>query len=124
MDSLHEKVQAQSIARLKAPILHWVFKDLTDQIATNNRYSGLGAEQLSSGGRTFSLFNLLTKPPVKFLETYIWKRGFLDAMPGFIISVGAAYSVFLKWAKLWEKQPRPESRIEREPPIVSSTFRL
>jgi hypothetical protein len=26
----------------------------------------------------------------------------MDGLPGFIIAVGAAYSVFLKYAKLWE----------------------
>ena len=101
-DKLHEKVTAQEVSRLRHPIFHWVFKDLTDQVQANNRYSGLGAEQLAGKGRSFCLFHLLTKPWVKFFETYVWKRGFLDGLPGFIIAVGAAYSVFLKWAKLWE----------------------
>jgi len=101
---LHEKIVAAQPARLKHPIHHWVFKDLTDQMQTNNRYSSLGAEELNSRGRAFSLFNLIVKPKVKFFETYFWKRGFLDGMPGFVIAVGAAYSVFLKWAKLWERQ--------------------
>jgi hypothetical protein len=103
-DGLHEKVRAASTGYLTRPILHWVFKDLSDQVATNNRYSTLGAETLSKSGRRFYLFNLIVKPKVKFFETYIWKRGFLDGLPGFIIAVGAAYSVFLKWAKLWESE--------------------
>lgn len=89
-----------------------MFDDLTDQIATNNRYSGLGAENLKNRGRHFHLVLLLVKPASKFVETYVWKRGFLDGMPGFIIAVGAAYSVFLKYSKLWEmeqKQTRPLS---------------
>lgn len=102
-DSLHEKVQAKNVTRLHEPILHWVFKSLSDQVQTNDRYSTLGAHQLAEKGRCFCLFHLMTKPWVKFFETYIWKRGFLDGMPGFIIAVGAAYSVFLKWAKLWEQ---------------------
>lgn len=101
-DSLHEKVRAKEIQRLREPLLHWVFADLSDQVRTNDRYSTLGANQLAEKGRVFMTFHLLTKPWVKFMETYIWKRGFLDGMPGFIIAVGAAYSVFLKWAKLWE----------------------
>jgi glycosyltransferase involved in cell wall biosynthesis len=101
-DVLHEKVVASSFGTFKNPIEHWVFKDAADQVQTNNRYSTLGAEQLLKKGRRFSLFNLIVKPKVKFFETYIWKRGFLDGMPGFIIAVGAAYSVFLRWAKLWE----------------------
>lgn len=99
---LHEKIPAKHLTRLKQPIHHWVFKDLTDQVQTNNRYSSLGAGELAAKGRSFVLFNLLVKPKVKFFETYIWKRGFLDGLPGFIIAVSAAYSVFLKWAKLWE----------------------
>lgn len=101
---LHEKIEASRVERLHAPLFHWVFKDLTDQVQANNRYSGLGCETLVGRGRKFSLFHLLTKPGVKFVETYVWKRGFLDGMPGFIIAVGAAYSVFLKWAKLWERE--------------------
>jgi glycosyltransferase involved in cell wall biosynthesis len=99
---LHEKVEAKTSARLQAPILHWVFKDLADQVSTNNRYSSLGAADLAKEGVSFSYFHFLTKPWVKFMETYFWKRGFLDGVPGFVIAVGAAYSVFLKWAKLWE----------------------
>lgn len=99
---LHEKVGSENTGRMQAPILHWVFKDLADQVRTNNRYSTLGAEELEKRGETFSLFNLLTKPLVKFFETYFFKKGFLDGVPGFVIAVGAGYSVFLKWAKLWE----------------------
>lgn len=101
---IHEKVEASSVRRLRQPIHHWVFKDLTDQVATNNRYSSLGSEDLLRRGRGLILFNMLFKPKVKFFETYVWKLGFLDGVPGFIIAVGAAYSVFLKWAKLWEKK--------------------
>lgn len=101
---IHEKVQALAIERFREPILHWVFKDLSDQVQTNNRYSTLGCETLLEKGRSFSIFNLIVKPIVKFIETYLWKRGYQDGLPGFIIAVGAAYSVFLKWAKLWEHQ--------------------
>lgn len=101
---IHEKVQSPSVGTLKKPIQHWVFSSLTHQIETNNRYSGLLAEELDKKGRRFRLIHLILKPKVKFLETYVWKLGFLDGLPGFIIAVGAAYSVFLKWSKLWERQ--------------------
>jgi len=102
--ALHEKIQTQRTTALQSPLHHWVFKNLTDQIATNNRYSGLGADELYKTGRRFSLIHLLVKPWIKFIEVYLWKRGFLDGLPGFIIAVGAGYSVFLKWSKLWEIQ--------------------
>jgi glycosyltransferase involved in cell wall biosynthesis len=99
---VHEKVQVAHKERLQSDILHWVFKSVSHQVVTNDRYSGLGAEQLHKAGKRFSLLKLIFKPYGKFMESYFWKQGFRDGLPGFIIAVGAAYSMFLKFAKLWE----------------------
>lgn len=101
---IHEKITAAAIVKLKSPIKHWVFTGIADQVETNNRYSTLGATQLQKEGIKFRVWRLILKCKSKFIETYIWKRGFLDGLPGFIIAVGAAYSMFLKHAKLWELQ--------------------
>lgn len=101
---VHEKVEAPKRERFKNPLLHWVFADLSHQIRTNDRYSTDQAKELAQKGQTFSLAKLLIKPPVKFFECYVWKLGFMDGLPGFVIAVGAAYSVFARWAKLWEMQ--------------------
>lgn len=99
---VHEKISTPSLGRLQTSIQHWVFENLSDQVNTNNHYSSLGAKDLFERGKIFTLVHLLFKPVSKFVETYIWKLGCLDGMPGFIVAVGAAYSVFLKYAKLWE----------------------
>ena len=99
---VHERVDVENRKRLRTPIFHRVFEDLSEQVITNNKYSTLGSQDLREKGKRFSLAKLLLKPISKFLETYILKRGFLDGLPGFIISVGASYSIFLKFAKLWE----------------------
>jgi len=100
---LHERWETSgSLGELGGDLLHYSFTSLADQVERNNRYSTLGALQLSRRGTRFSLYALITKTFSKFVETYLLKRGFLDGYPGFIISVSAAYSVFLKWAKLWE----------------------
>ena len=99
--ALHEKVEAKKVKRADVQIYHWVFKDLTEQVSANNRYSSLGAEKYIKDGKPFSWFLFLTKPISKFLETYIFKLGFLDGVAGFVISVGAAYSIFLKFAKVY-----------------------
>lgn len=102
--AVHERVIAPNRAKLKNPILHWVFVDVSDQVQTNDRYSGLQARDKYERGIQFSAFKLLLKPCSKFVETYILKFGFMDGLPGFVISVSAAYSVFLRWVKLWEHQ--------------------
>lgn len=108
-DLIHEHVRAPKQEKLKEELKHWVFDDLSDQVKTNDRYSGLLAAEMSRRGKKFSLWKLCTKPPVKFIETYFWKAGFLDGMAGFLISVSASYSIFLKWAKLWELERSQKS---------------
>lgn len=100
--ALHEKVEVKKVLKMKRDLLHWVFDSLSDQVMTNDRYSTLGANQLAEAGQRFSYLKMLFKPLGKFVETYIVKRGYKDGLPGFIISIGAAYSLFLKFAKLWE----------------------
>ncbi len=114
--NVHEHVKGENIERLKNPILHYVFRDLSHQVVTNDRYSTLGTQDLVARGKGVSYFKLFTKPVSKFIECYIFKRGFLDGIPGFIIAVGASYSIFLKFAKLWEYKKiksKSESKVER-----------
>jgi glycosyltransferase involved in cell wall biosynthesis len=102
-DEVHEKWETEGpVEKLSNPILHYSFTSFYDQVMRNNEYSSLLAKRLHNQNVKFSLWNLLVKPATKFFETYLFKLGFLDGYPGFIISISAAYSVFLKWAKLWE----------------------
>jgi glycosyltransferase involved in cell wall biosynthesis len=102
-DELHERWNTQGrVGKLENHIHHFSFRNIFDQVERNNRYSSLGAVSLAKRGKKFSLWKICTKPPLKFFETYLLKFGFRDGFPGFLISVSAAYSVFLKWAKLWE----------------------
>lgn len=109
---LHEKVQVKNQQKLNSPIRHWVFADLADQVNTNNRYSSLGTQELINKKESFSLLKLIFRPFGKFLECYFFKLGFLDGMPGFIIAIGAAYSLFLRYAKLWEYQMVKKESVE------------
>ena len=99
----HDRIAVNGeIGKLQGALDHFVFRDLAHNVHVNNFYSSIGAQVLFEKGRKPSLLRLIFKPVGKFLETYIVKRGFLDGLPGFIIAVGAAYSMFLKFAKLWE----------------------
>jgi hypothetical protein len=47
---------------------------------------------------------LVIKPLGKFIETYFFKGGILDGLPGYIISINAAHSAFLKYAYHFEEK--------------------
>jgi len=99
----HDKVIVDGkVGMLDGDLKHYVFKDLRHNIDTNNSYSSIMAEDMNVKGKKFSYIKLFLKPVGKFLEVYVYKKGFLDGMPGFIIAIGASYSMFLKFAKLWE----------------------
>jgi glycosyltransferase involved in cell wall biosynthesis len=105
---VHECIVSDKPAgRLHSDILHYSYESLEDYIDRMNRYSSLGAAQiLSKPGRVrVSLWSLALVLPRKFLEVYVWKRGFLDGRHGFIVSCLAAWGVFLRQAKVW----KPES---------------
>ena len=100
---VHEYWKTEGVVGdLQSDLVHYSFDGIADQVERNNQYSTLGATQLKKTGQRFSTFKLLGKTVSKFFETYLLKSGFRDGYPGFIIAVSAAYSVFLKWAKLWE----------------------
>lgn len=108
-DILHEFVIGKNIKTLNNDLNHHAFGSLFEQVQTNNKYSTLAVTKLQEQGRghIFSMYKLLVKPFVKFIECYFVKFGFMDGMPGFIIAVGAAYSQFLRFAKLWESIHAP-----------------
>lgn len=106
LDQIHERIESAEATTQKSyfknPVEHFVFKSLSHQVVTNDRYSTLQAESYVAGGGKYSCFKALVKPWVKFIECYFLKLGFLDGYPGFVIAVGAGYSVFIRWAKIWE----------------------
>ncbi len=101
--NVHEELRVEGECReLSNPMLHYTFSDIADQVGTNVRYARQGALDLKTRGAPPSYFRLMAKPFGKFFETYFLKAGFLDGLPGFIISVNAAHSMFLKYAYLLE----------------------
>lgn len=103
--AVHEALQVQgTVVQLKEPLDHYSFNTIQDQILTNLNFSRLGSQELIRRGNPPSLLKVLFKPLGKFIETYFLKMGFLDGLPGFIISVNAAYSIFLKYAYLLESR--------------------
>lgn len=109
---VHESVQVDgAVGQLTQELQHYSYRDLHDHLERINRYTSLAARQMYESGRRTSALQLLLHPPAAFLRNYLLRRGFLDGTVGLTLSLVNAYSVMLKFAKLWElQQSNPKSQ--------------
>lgn len=98
--AVHEELVSTPHFSFQSDLLHYTFRTVGDQVMTNVRFSRLGAKVALERGQRGSVARILLKPVGKFLETYFWKLGFLDGLPGLVISLNAAHSVFMKYVEL------------------------
>lgn len=99
----HETARVQgSIGTLPGEFLHYTKRDLSEHHRVLDSYTSLAADYLFRQGKKARGVDLFVLPIAAFLRTYFFKHGFRDGLPGLIIAMFTAYSVFLKYAKLWE----------------------
>lgn len=112
---VHESVTVDGgPGQLVNEIQHYSFRDLRDHLDRINHYTTLAARQMYERGERTGPLALVAHPPAAFLRNYLLRRGFLDGTVGLTISLMNSYSVFLKFAKLWELQKNSQ------PPIPNS----
>lgn len=105
---VHESVVADGpVGQLRNELQHYSYRDLSDHLDRINHYSSLAARQMYEAGRRASALDLVTHPAAAFLRNYLLRGGFSDGTAGLTISLVNAYSVLLKFAKLWELQETP-----------------
>jgi len=108
-DGIHEKLEVSGrVEKLKHPILHYVYRSISDQVRTINNFSTVTADHVGRSGTRLYLLYGLVHAVGKFLECAIWKMGILDGMAGLVIAVNSSFYVFLKHAKTWEKGLRSD----------------
>lgn len=99
----HETAQVKGkVEILPGEFLHYPKADLSEHHRKIDYYATLAAEHWIKKGKIVGGFYLFFRAIGGFLRSYIVKQGFRDGVPGLIIAVFAAYSVFLKYAKVWE----------------------
>lgn len=91
------------VRRLDAELHHFTYRDFAHQIRIINHFSDVVVAEYLKQGRKPSLLQAIFHPLGKFFECYLWKLGFLDGFPGFVIAVGSAFYIFARYVKLWEK---------------------
>ncbi len=92
------------IGYLKNRLLHYTFSDFDQYLKKWDRYTSWAANDRGKKTKKVHWYHLTLRPLWRFIKQYIFKLGFLDGKEGYIICKLAAVSVFMKYAKLWEKQ--------------------
>jgi len=119
---VHESVRVDGpVGTLIHELEHYSFDSLADHLARLNRYSSLAAQQMYESGRRTNAGWLLVHPAAAFLRNYVLRRGFLDGTTGLTLSLVNAYGVFIKMAKLWERQRTGVAAAETSAPVPGSS---
>lgn len=94
----------KDIGTLKNFIWQVPFKNSEEIIHKTNRYSTLGVSKLENRGIKGTIFKAFLHGFWSFLKHYIFKLGFLDGGPGFVIAFGNFEGTFYRYVKLTEAQ--------------------
>ena len=101
--SPHETARVRGrIERLDGEFLHYTKRNLSEHHRVLDHYTTLAAEYMVKNNKAIGATGLFLNPISAFVRHYILKQGFRDGVPGLIIAIFTAYSVFLKYAKVWE----------------------
>ncbi len=100
---VHERLDVQGeTGQLTTDLLHFTDENLFHYFAKFNRYTSLAAADLRRKGRIGAMMDLFVRPLFMFFKMFILQKGFLDGMPGFVLSLASSAYVFTKYAKLYE----------------------
>ncbi len=111
----HEKILIDGrVRRLRHPLHHYSYRSIEDHLQRINRFTSISSLELKNAGRRWRLSDALLRPTVRFFQSYVLKRGFMEGFAGFYVAVTAAVYVFLKYAKLWELELEERRKVERK----------
>ncbi|WP_395374582.1 glycosyltransferase family 2 protein [Marinicella sp. W31] len=100
---VHESVEIEGeTATIKAPIMHFGERSITEKLNKVNHYSRLAAEEKFAKGKRCGVLRVVFYPWFYFIRQYLFKRQIFNGFAGFINASINSYYAFLKYAKLYE----------------------
>lgn len=87
-------------------LIHYTFDSFQQYMRKFDQYTTWAAGDRAKKTTSVGFTELLGRPVWRFFKQYILRLGILDGKAGFIICALSAFSVFLKYAKLWERLER------------------
>ncbi len=105
--NIHEGVTAEGRQRkFSGHLLHYTYSSISEYLVQLENFSSLAAMDYHEVGKKVGVLRLVLSPPSVFLKNYIARAGFMDGIPGLVVSILASVSTFFKYLKLWELQGR------------------
>lgn len=87
---------------LKGHLLHYTYRNISDQVARLNRYSTFLARNLIDRNIFILFLKLFYAPFFTFFRHYFLKLGILDGFSGLVIALVSAHGTALKYLKAYE----------------------
>jgi len=95
-----EPAQGASTTLLAGDLLHHTDEGMHERMVRLNNHSTVAAGAYFERGKRGSLLRILTKPLARFVTKYLFKLGFLDGLPGYLIAKTDSQYVWLREVKL------------------------
>lgn len=86
---------------LNHPLIHYPHQSVQEFLNEINYYTDLRAHELYENKEKANWISIILYPSVKFMQNYIYKRGFMDGIPGLITAIIMSFHSFLVRGKLW-----------------------
>ncbi len=103
--SVHEVWEIRgTVGTLTHALRHMPHPKVSDFLSDINDYSSLNAKYFFEHKIRTNVFEIIGYPIAKFIQNYIWRKGFLDGMPGMIVAMMMSFHSFLTRGKLWQLQ--------------------
>ena len=102
-NKVHETIEINGkIGKLHQEMLHYTVFDVNTAIQKQIKYAMLSGELLYEKNKKSSILKIIIKFPFDFFRYYVLQRNFLNGYAGFTWSMFAAFSNYLKYARLKE----------------------
>jgi glycosyltransferase involved in cell wall biosynthesis len=103
-DHVHAEITGGNVGRLREIFLHYTSDSYSQFLPKLSRYAMLQARDWEARGKRVRTSQLFFRFPLRFLQCYIVRLGFLDGVAGLQVCILVAYQSWLKQAYLFEYQ--------------------
>lgn len=107
---IHEKwIINGKTEELLSPLIHYPHQSIREFLGEIDEYTTIRAEELYEKKEKVTFFEIIAYPTGKFLQNYFLKKGYQDAVPGFLYAIMMSLHSFLVRAKLYQLNTRQEN---------------